>query len=264
LTFATRSIVWLSLLALAGCFEEPPYDVMTGEELGDAETEAGSGDPVPTPAIPHEPEPEPEPEPDPEPDPEPLCGDGTPDPSEECDDGNALSGDGCSETCRLETTGCAPGTVAIADDVARGIAICEDPDHATCEESFASLCAPGWHLCSAREHMARNDDWIVTLTEQRALGVVRCRNAGGAGHYTVHNPGADGTDNCQVGSSRAECPSALGCDEAHELALCCARVPTCGNGIVDDPYEECDDGNDSDADSCSRHCASTFATGPSC
>lgn len=193
-----------------------------------------------------------------------ICGDGDLGPAEECDDANDRAGDGCSPDCRTETTGCAAGSEAVADDMRAGIAVCRDPDETTCEEDFSDLCAPGWHLCSAREHMAKNDRWVVGLDGRRALGVIRCRVAGGAGHYTVANTELDGSDNCQIGSSRAECPSAFGCNETSDYALCCAPIPSCGNGVVDDPDEECDDANDDPTDDCSNDCANKRGTGTDC
>ncbi|NVB38299.1 hypothetical protein G6O69_10690 [Pseudenhygromyxa sp. WMMC2535] len=47
----------------------------------------------------------------------------------------------------------------------------------------------------------------------------------------------------------------MGCNERHAQALCCAPSPTCGNGVVDSPDEQCDDGNDDDGDACLSSCS---------
>lgn len=282
----SRSAVLLLFLSgTTACFEEPPLDpsrfdggdddgsttdsdgatpiapqddgTTAADEGDDAETTGASNDSpttddgsndVPTTDGPTRPE----------------CGDGVQDADEACDDGNFAPGDGCSPACTLETTGCAAQSLAIADDPIGGMAICADADQSVCEEDFAQLCAPGWHLCSALEHQEKREGWAVDLQGHRALGVIRCRAAGGAGHYTVATIDADASDNCQIGSSRAECPSAFGCNETLDYALCCAAIPTCGNGVVDGPLEECDDGNAFEADACSNVCASTTGTGPHC
>jgi cysteine-rich repeat protein len=195
---------------------------------------------------------------------EPRCGDGSRDPGEACDDGNRTSGDGCSASCQLETHACRAGVKIVGEDLEQGIGVCKDSADSTCEENFASLCAPGWHLCSGTEHVRLNDDTLIDLGDVAAIGVIRCRTQGGSGHYTSHNFNVDGPDSCEVGSSRLDCPTNLGCNEGMHAALCCAPVATCGNGVVDDPREECDDGNSDNLDACSNACANRFGSGPHC
>ena len=196
--------------------------------------------------------------------PDPRCGDGTLDPSESCDDGNDRSGDGCSSTCNMESRACGRQAIILGQDIERGIGVCRDRLGETCEEDFAGLCAPGWHLCSWTEHTTLNDGVDIQLDDVAAVGVVRCRTLGGAGHYTSHDFSVDGPDSCEIGSSRRDCPTNLGCNETELSALCCAPVPSCGNGVVDDRLEECDDGNADDFDDCSNNCASRLGSGPFC
>lgn len=198
------------------------------------------------------------------PPPEPRCGDGNVDPGEACDDGNTDDGDGCSGVCEWEPAACAKGVTTLGEDVVAGIGVCKDGADSTCEQDFATLCAPGWHLCSGTEHVALNDGMIVDLGEISAVGVIRCRAQGGSGHYTSHNFNVDGPDSCEIGSSRTDCPTNLGCNETMHAALCCAPLPSCGNGVVDDPLEECDDGNTDDLDACSNACANRYGSGPHC
>ncbi len=65
-----------------------------------------------------------------------------------------------------------------------------------------------------------------------------------------------------ISPNRADCSTNLGCNEAMHAALCCAAISSCGNGIVDDDREECDDGNDDDFDDCSNACANKRGAGP--
>ncbi|HEY8379225.1 MAG TPA: hypothetical protein VIK91_22180, partial [Nannocystis sp.] len=70
-----------------------------------------------------------------------------------------------------------------------------------------------------------------------------------------NNLGQDSTLNCGYGSSRPNsCPANYGCNELHVQALCCAPNPKCGNGVVDDVEEECDDGNNIETDDCLNTC----------
>ena len=195
---------------------------------------------------------------------DPQCGDGTLDPGEECDDGNLESADGCDETCAIEARACAKGVMTIGENPEKGIGVCRDAQSETCEQDFATLCASGWHLCSGTEHVLLNDGVFIDLGELTAVGVIRCRAPGGAGHYTSHDFSVDGPDSCEIGSSRPDCPTNLGCNEAMHAALCCAAISSCGNGIVDDEREECDDGNDDDFDDCSNACANRRGAGPFC
>ncbi len=196
--------------------------------------------------------------------PEPRCGDGTVDPGENCDDGNDRSGDGCSADCSIEPHACGPQSTTIGEDFERGIGVCKDASGNTCEKDFASLCAPSWHLCSWAEHVQLNDGVSIELDEVPAVGAIRCRSLGGSGHYTSHDFSVDGPDSCEIGSSRVDCPTNLGCNETVLAALCCAPIASCGNGVVDDDLEECDDGNDDDFDDCSNSCASRQGSGPFC
>lgn len=195
---------------------------------------------------------------------EPRCGDGVVDLSESCDDGNEQSGDGCSATCNVEPHACSAQSTTIGEDLERGIGVCNDASGSTCEQDFAGLCAPGWHLCSWAEHTQLNDGVYIQLGEVAAVGVIRCRGLGGSGHYTTHEFSVDGPDSCEIGSSRPDCPTNLGCNETTLSALCCAPIPSCGNGVADNDLEECDDGNDDDFDDCSNNCASRQGSGPFC
>ncbi len=195
---------------------------------------------------------------------EPQCGDGSVDPGESCDDGNDRPGDGCDASCSVEPGACDPQSATVGEDLERGIGVCKDSSGNTCEKDFASLCAPQWHLCSWTEHVKLNDGVYIQLEDVPAVGVIRCRTLGGSGHYTSHDFSVDGPDSCEIGTSRVDCPTNLGCNETALAALCCAPIPSCGNGMIDADLEECDDGNDDDLDDCSNNCASRQGSGPFC
>ena len=191
-----------------------------------------------------------------------CCGNGIVEAGEACDDGNHLSGDGCSSSCQVEPYNCSAGGAKVSVAPSGTMMICKDPGYNTCEQDMGNLCPSGWHLCSYQEFNHRNDGWNHTsTTSHRALGVIYCRNGGGAGHYTVPdaphgnwNMGQDEQLNCYYGSSRPECTAGYGCNEKQSEALCCAPGPSCGNGKIDSPEEACDDGNNSNSDACLNNC----------
>ncbi|MEC7988033.1 MAG: hypothetical protein VX278_22890 [Myxococcota bacterium] len=159
-------------------------------------------------------------------------------------------------------SGCEGGSSLVSMAPSGTMVLCEDPNHTTCEQDFETFCPTGWHLCTHNEYNNRNDGWTQSIdTSSRALGVRYCRTSGGAGHFTVPDNtssvsslGTDEIHNCFFGTSRPECTSSYGCNETSAMALCCSDNPLCGNGVVDSVEEECDDGNNSDADTCLNVC----------
>lgn len=106
------------------------------------------------------------------------------------------------------------------------IALCDDPQDSTCEADFASICPADFHLCSSTDFNANNDDWHVNAPQILA-GQIQCREAGGAGHFTIfqnHLLSEDLDNNMIAGSSLHECPSDYGCNEKWMYAACCADV----------------------------------------
>mgnify|MGYP002634530272 CR=1 FL=1 len=158
---------------------------------------------------------------------------------------------------------CQGGSDEISTNVFGDMMLCDDPLDATCEEDFGQLCPVDWHLCTVDEFNLRNDGWTQpTDTFARALGLISCRGGGGAGHFTVPDSGSPNTElgqdesyNCWYGSSQPACSTGYGCNETQGMALCCRDSPSCGNGVVDNPEEACDDGNQDDSDDCLSSCA---------
>ena len=157
---------------------------------------------------------------------------------------------------------CQNGANSVSTAPLGNMMLCDDPTNTTCEEDFEAMCPISWHLCTMDEFNAYNDGWTEpTSTYERALGVIWCRSNGEAGHFTVPDSSSGNTDlgqdevfNCYYGTSNAVCPSPYGCNEQEAYALCCAPMASCGNGVVDGPEEQCDDGNASDADDCLSTC----------
>lgn len=183
------------------------------------------------------------------------CGDGIENPTagEQCDDGNGLPGDGC-EGC-LTVVSCSAGAVLLGVNPMGTMAVCDDPTDTVCEQDAETLCPAGWGLCTREQHVNRNDGFDFPLGNV-VVGEIHCRVSGGAGHYTLAggNLNQDLGLNCDYGSSRPSCVTMYGCNETNVHALCCAPTPTCGNGVVEGPEEQCDDANASELDECLNSC----------
>lgn len=201
----------------------------------------------------------------------PACGDGFLQKGwmEECEDGGTLSGDGCSNECQKEVVTCQNQAEKISLAPSNRAILCQRPN--ICEMDLAILCPKNWHLCGSTEFNARNDGWNY-YNSVSALGVIRCRENETAGQFTVPanfkppiNMGSFRLDNCATTSSRPQCANAqLGCDEKGRYALCCAPLLSCGNGKIDHPEEECDDGNLMENDDCLKNCILSSSNGGSC
>ena len=129
-----------------------------------------------------------------------------------------------------------------------------------------TLCPVGFHLCTYLEFWSLNDNWSDSFDDKdRPVGEIYCNGkfgGAGAGHFTLGLGGGnalskDFTKNNWFGSSRPECNQLYGgrsCNEKHVTALCCSANPKCGDGVVQAPLEECDDGNSSNNDDCLNSC----------
>lgn len=164
---------------------------------------------------------------------------------------------------------CQNGSVELSTAPLGNMMLCDDPLDVTCEEDFGQFCPTDWHLCTMDEFNGRNAGWTYpTSNVNRALGVIYCRSGGSsAGHFTVPDSGSPNSDlgqdevfNCYYGSSAPACVSGFGCNEQEASALCCEDSPQCGNGVVDPPEEQCDDGNADDSDACLTSCAHRIPT----
>lgn len=181
-----------------------------------------------------------------------ACGDGFLQTGEGCDDGGVLPGDGCDASCKKEPVACQNQATIVSLAPGNRAVLCQRPE--VCEQDYAMLCPKSWHLCSATEFNARNSNWNFSPTKI-SLGAIRCRANDTAGQYGFKsNMTVDHADNCLYSSSRPQCAGLLGCDDKNNHALCCAPLLTCGNGVVDHPEEQCDDGNKSDGDACLANC----------
>lgn len=189
------------------------------------------------------------------------CGDSTINGSagEQCDDGNGIPGDGCNQC--LVSVACSAGASLLVQNAAGTMVVCDDPTNTVCEQNAETLCPASWGLCTREQHINRNTGFDFAVNGSVVVvGEIHCRSGGGAGHYTIGpydgitNLNQDPPLNCGYGSSRLSCETMFGCNETSVSALCCAPTPTCGNGAIDAPEEQCDDGNASEVDACLNSC----------
>jgi cysteine-rich repeat protein len=194
------------------------------------------------------------------------CGDGFVQAGvEACDDGNMVDNDACSNACKVNNPTCQGGSVEKSVAPGGNMKVCDHPADAVCEQDQETLCPIGWHLCATKEFNNRNTNWNYAVGGNNpnpvVVGEIYCRSGNnGAGHlslgpYGITNLGTDTALNCGYGSSRDTCLANYGCNEKFVQALCCAPNPKCGNGVVDDVEEECDDGNQIESDECLNSCS---------
>jgi len=149
--------------------------------------------------------------------------------------------------------------------------LCDDPADSVCERDLETICPAGFHLCTPTEFNTLNDNWNYKINQdQRPVGEINCQGEGqsaAAGHFSL--TATDGQlislavdrkkNNRNYHSSRPECNayenSSSTCDSKHLSALCCSALSTCGDGVVQAPLEECDDGNKDNKDECFNSCS---------
>jgi cysteine-rich repeat protein len=144
------------------------------------------------------------------------CGNRIVEPGEQCDDGNTVAGDGCESSCRFS---CESNTQCADTEACNGAETCNTTTH---------RCAAG-----------------TALPDGRACGTGRiCARA-----VCVMSRCGDGIVDPMRGETCE--PPTLNCDPT----TCTIVVPPrCGDGRVNAPTEQCDDGNTARWDGCSDIC----------
>jgi len=161
-----------------------------------------------------------------------------------CDDGNACTTNSCAPATGCKTvnvqdgTGCGDNNVCTTVDTCQeGKCVgtqplnCSDGKPCTYDE-----CHPvtGCYNPKVPDYMQCNDFNLCTQGDH-------CRD--GECVKTSDLPCDDGND-----CTQNLCQPATGCDFSQPAAYCC------GNGILETPYEECDDGNRISGDGCEADC----------
>lgn len=166
------------------------------------------------------------------------CGDGAPGAGEQCDDGNVVDGDGRSPSCAIdpgwtctgEPSACAP---ICGDGVVVGLEACDDSntENGDCCSSTCEL-EPSTSVCRAA---VGDCDVAETCT-------------GSSATCPVDLDAPDGTI-CDDGMS---CTPSSACSGG----ACIGVPPVCGDGVVQNPCEQCDLGaqNGQPGSGCTSSC----------
>jgi len=162
--------------------------------------------------------------------------------AETCDDGNAKSGDGCSATCQREAGFTCPIVGALCratcgDSEIKGTEQCDD-GNTTAGDGCSSTCQaePGW-ICNPApcQH---------TVCGNSKTEPGESCDDGNSVPYDGCSPSCQTEPRCGTFSATGSPTSSVGA---------CKSV--CGDGIlIRGAAEQCDDGNTTDGDGCSKDC----------
>lgn len=186
----------------------------------------------------------------------PVCGNGVRQTGETCDDGDTTAGDGCSATCTVESGwSCAGNAPDVCIEVCgNGIITsgeaCDDGNTSN-SDGCSSACAEesGW-----------------SCTGEPSTCTTTCGDGIAAGAEACDDGNDTETDACLSSCVAASCgdghiQDGEACDDAGESATCdadCTAV-ACGDQRVNTlASEQCDDGNDSNADACLNSCLTPY------
>lgn len=178
-----------------------------------------------------------------------ICGDGVTQTSEQCDDANTNDLDACNNACRRNVCG---------DTVVNNWESCDDGNTTT------EVCAYGQLECS-----------VCTSSCQFAAGQTSyCGNERTEWEEVCDDGNTESGDGCSSSCTEEYCGDGYvdleaweECDEgssefwkkSKEWSYCsdsCTLItfPSCGDGAVNQEWEQCDDGNKNNLDSCSNSC----------
>ena len=181
-----------------------------------------------------------------------------------CDDANPCTDDGCSPAsgCVHNANGapCDDGNACTPVDgcqdkacVGLSAKVCKDANPCT-----ADTCDPQTGECLF-------DGGIMTGQPCEGVQVAPCSNQPLCDQGTCLAPTQKDCDdgnpctldkcNAQTGCVYLEVPDNTVCADGKTcVAGLCGAAPTCGDGLLNQAFEQCDDGNKADGDGCSKSC----------
>jgi cysteine-rich repeat protein len=194
-----------------------------------------------------------------------VCGNGILQAGEQCDDGNLVPGDGCSPQCTLENPGqCGNGTLDPGEQCDDGNLNAGDGCSPFCSNEFPPTCGngilDGFEQCDDGNNVAGDGCSPFCVLEVPATWTC-------PPWYYDSDDGCD----CGCGALDPDCPSLSanvclfnncpnGAPPVIDDNTRC-MIPTCGNGVINPPFEECDDGNLVGGDGCSANCQNEVVCG---
>ena len=181
-----------------------------------------------------------------------TCGNHVVETPEQCDDGNAVNGDGCSNTC--QTNVCGNNVIESGEQCDDGNVVGGDECSPTCQFLGCSLTGT-WQ----RDFLG--DITVYTIVEDGSGGLsgvsYPADNPAGIMALSGSRSGVDVAMNLGSGPLTAVMTS---CDALpltgglQPPQLVRLRDSYCGDGTIDAPDEECDDGNLANGDGCDVDC----------
>jgi cysteine-rich repeat protein len=194
----------------------------------------------------------------------PACGDGILQLGEQCDDGNLVAGDGCSPTCGLEgnfltetepnDTQATANPLGGADGFSAAISPIGDQDYfsfdvVTPGSSVFIQVTDGLNGCPA------GFDSKLTLFST-AGALIGTADDGGAAKCSLMSPvNTPATANMAVGTYKVRVEYNGNSAQIPSYVVKIKVVaPGCGDGVVQAPTEQCDDGNTVAGDGCDATC----------
>ncbi|NCP67395.1 DUF11 domain-containing protein [bacterium] len=155
-----------------------------------------------------------------------ICGDGMVETGEMCDDGNTNNGDGCSNTCQLEPA--CVGTPFFAPN----------PTTPNSKSVFS------WDTANT------GVDVTLNCSGSAITNFTKTVPSNGTEEINVPITATNGSQaTCRLVENGTNVPSC-----AATLDVDTGIGPFCGDGLVNQPSEQCDDGNTNNTDSCSNTC----------
>ena len=184
------------------------------------------------------------------------CGDDRLSDSEGCDDGNTDPGDGCSATCSVEDgwecTGAGCDTVCGDGQVIAGEEECDDDDTYTFVTELICNYGESCQFCHATTCTIEDGTSSGDCGDGEVNGDEECDDGTNDGSYGTCN--ADCTHAPRCGDSAIDTANGETCDgTANGIANCRTDCTFCGDTVTD-TGEQCDDGNNSEDDSCTNDC----------
>ncbi len=200
--------------------------------------------------------------------PTPLCGNGTIDEGESCDDSNQLNDDGCAENCLLESNMLC---VSDADCDSNLCYFGQCAEKALCGDGllgYGESCDDG----GGNGRDGQCDRFCRRINGQPCSLNIDCESSycnnssicaptplcgnGRIDEGEICDPAATPlscSENCELVDGQACTLNSQCANKICETNVCVAPV-SCGDGIVNQVTEACDDGNDIDDDGCTSDC----------
>ncbi len=191
-----------------------------------------------------------------------ICGNGIWESGEQCDDGNSSELDGCDRICRV--TMCGNGSIndgEFCDDANR---VSGDGCSITCQiEAEQNNCDVVWENYVARSSFVQEQVLAWQLGEPVAGAICSTFPAASCDQYAYDNrstlqittlPAAFRIVNFQTFAEFQQRTAQKRFIFTPAYCITLSSSPSCGDGVVNDSKERCDDGNRVNGDGCSSAC----------